>query len=160
MELELSEFDLPAALGNAITLVKERAQRHGVVLTLETAPGIGTIRADERKVKQIMLNLLSNAVKFTPEGGSVCVSAKPNGSAVEVSVADSGPGIAPEDQAAVFEEFTQVGPASARKAEGTGLGLPLTKRFIELHGGEIRLESAPGKGSTFRFTIPLRVPAV
>ena len=157
MELELSEFDLPAALANAVTLVRERAQRHGVVLRTEIAPGLGAIRADERKFRQIMLNLLSNAVKFTPEGGAVTVAARPNGAAVEVSVADTGPGIAPEDQAAVFEEFRQVGPASARKAEGTGLGLPLTKKFIELHGGEIRLESEPGKGSTFRFTIPVRI---
>ena len=156
MELELADFDLPAALQNALILVKERAQRHGVTLGLEIAPGIGTIRADERKFKQIMLNLLSNAVKFTPEGGAVAVAAKPNGSAIEVSVADTGPGIAPADQAAVFEEFKQVGRDSARKAEGTGLGLSLAKRFVELHGGAIRVESAVGKGATFSFTLPIR----
>ena len=156
MELDLADFELAAALENALTLVKERAQRHGIALKLDIAPGLGEMRADERKFKQIMLNLLSNAVKFTPEGGTVSVAAKPNGTAVEVSVSDTGAGIAPEDQPAVFEEFKQVGRDSARKAEGTGLGLPLTKRFIELHGGEIRLESAPGKGSTFTFTIPVR----
>jgi signal transduction histidine kinase len=103
-----------------------------------------------------MLNLLSNAVKFTPEGGRVSVAAKPNGEAIEISVADTGIGIAPEDQEAVFEEFKQVGRDYTRKAEGTGLGLALTKRFVELHGGTIKLSSAPGKGSTFTFTLPLR----
>jgi signal transduction histidine kinase len=155
MELELSEFDLPAALGNAMTLLKERAQRHGIALKVEINPDLGTLRADERKFKQIMLNLLSNAVKFTPEGGSVAVTAKPNGTMVEISVADTGAGIAPEDQKSLFEEFKQLGPDHARKAEGTGLGLALTKRFVELHGGAIRVESAPGKGSTFSFTLPI-----
>ena len=157
MELDPSEFDLPAMLENALTLVRERAQRHGIALALDTAPDVGIVRGDERKLKQVMLNLLSNAVKFTPEGGSVRVGARMNGSAVEISVTDTGVGIAPEDQPLVFEEFRQVGADSARKAEGTGLGLSLAKKFIELHGGTIRLESAPGRGSTFTFTLP--VPA-
>jgi len=156
MELELSEFDLPAALENAMTLLKERAQRHGIALKLEINPDLGTFRADERKFKQIMLNLLSNAVKFTREGGSVAVTAKPNGTMIEISVADTGAGITAEDQKSLFEEFKQLGPDRARKAEGTGLGLALTKRFIELHGGAIRVESAIGKGSTFSFTLPIR----
>jgi signal transduction histidine kinase len=156
MELELSEFDLPAALDNAMTLLKERAQRHGIALKLEINPDLGTVRADERKFKQIMLNLLSNAVKFTREGGSVAVTAKPNGTMIEISVADTGAGITAEDQKSLFEEFKQLGPDRARKAEGTGLGLALTKRFIELHGGAIRVESAIGKGSTFSFTLPIR----
>jgi two-component system cell cycle sensor histidine kinase PleC len=156
MELELSEFDLAAALQRALALVKERAQRHGVRLNLELGSGGAALRADERKFKQIMLNLLSNAVKFTPEGGSVSVLARRNGGGVEIRVSDTGVGIAPEDHAALFEEFKQVGGDARRKAEGTGLGLALTKRFIELHGGEIRLESAPGAGSTFTFTLPGR----
>ena len=155
MELELSEFRLPDVLETAITLVRERATRHGIALSLEVAPDVGTLRADERKLKQVMLNLLSNAVKFTPEGGSVRVAARLSGQAAEVSVTDTGVGIAPEDQALVFEEFRQVGNDRARKAEGTGLGLALTKKFVELHGGSIRLESAPGRGSTFTFTVPL-----
>ena len=157
MDLEVSEFDLPAALDNAMTLVKERAQRHGIVLGLDVDQSLGAFRADERKVKQIMLNLLSNAVKFTPEGGRIDVRAKMNGKAVEISVADTGVGIAPADHEAVFEEFRQVGNDYTKKAEGTGLGLALTRRFVELHGGTIRLESAPGKGSTFTFTIPLGI---
>jgi signal transduction histidine kinase len=156
MELDVADFDLPAALQNAMTLVKERAQRHGIALSLEVDLSLGMVRADERKFKQIMLNLLSNAVKFTPEGGRIGVAAKPNGAGVEVSVTDTGVGIAPEDHDAVFEEFKQVGRDYTSKAEGTGLGLALTKRFVELHGGRIWLASSPGKGSTFTFTIPIR----
>ena len=155
MELELSDFDLPAALTNVVTLVRERAQKHGITLKVDLGSGLGAIRADERKLKQIMLNLLSNAVKFTPDGGAITVSAKQVGAIVEVAVTDTGAGIAPEDQPAVFEEFRQVGSDSARKAEGTGLGLPLAKKFVELHGGEIRVDSEPGAGSTFSFTLPL-----
>jgi len=155
MELDLSEFPLAPALANSLALIKERAQRHGVSLECAIDTGLDTIRADERKFKQVMLNLLSNAVKFTPEGGSVKVRAKKNGAWLEIAVSDTGAGIAPEDQATVFEEFKQVGNDRARKAEGTGLGLPLTKRIVELHGGEMRLESALGKGATFSFTLPL-----
>ena len=156
MELEPSEFDLPSTLQNALTLVRERAQRHGIALGLEIDPRLGAVRADERKFKQIALNLLSNAVKFTPDGGRVEVSARLNGAGFEVAVRDTGIGIAAEDHAAVFEEFKQVGRDYTRKAEGTGLGLALARRFVELHGGTIRLESAPGRGSTFTFTIPSR----
>jgi len=155
MELGLSEFDLPGTLESVVTLVRERAQRHGIALKVELAPGLGAIRADERKLKQIMLNLLSNAVKFTPDGGAITLVAKLVGPMVEVAVTDTGAGIDPEDQPAVFEEFKQVGSDSARKAEGTGLGLPLAKKLVELHGGEIRVESKPGRGSTFSFTLPV-----
>ena len=156
MDLELSSFDLPEALSNAMTLVRERAQRHNIRLGLEVDKRLGEFRADERKFKQIVLNLLSNAVKFTPDGGQVDVLAKLDTARIEVAVRDTGIGIAPEDQGAVFEEFKQVGRDYTRKAEGTGLGLALTRKFVELHGGEIRLESAPGKGSTFTFTLPVR----
>jgi signal transduction histidine kinase len=106
-------------------------------------------------VKQAVLNLLSNAVKFTPDGGRVDVQAHRDTDKVEISVRDTGIGIAPEDQQAVFEEFRQVGRDYTKKAEGTGLGLALTKRIIELHGGSLRLESALGKGSTFTITMPV-----
>jgi signal transduction histidine kinase len=155
MELELSSFHLPTALSNAMTLVRERAQRHGIQLGLEIDQQLGEVNADERKFKQIMLNLLSNAVKFTPDGGKVDVSAKRANGALEVAVCDTGIGIAPQDQALVFEEFRQVGRDGTRKAEGTGLGLALTRRFVELHGGAIRLESTPGRGSTFTVRLPL-----
>jgi signal transduction histidine kinase len=155
MELGVSEFHLPTALANAITLVRERAQTHGIALVLRVDPKLSEIRADERKFKQILLNLLSNAVKFTPDGGRVEVDARRNGASVEVSVKDNGVGIAKEDQEAVFEEFRQVGSVYTTKHEGTGLGLALTRRFVELHGGKISMESAPGNGSTFTFTLPL-----
>jgi signal transduction histidine kinase len=158
MELELASFDLPTALDNALTLVRERASRHGITLGLGLgvdAP-VGQIVGDERKVKQVLVNLLSNAVKFTPEGGRVEVGvARANGS-VEISVRDTGIGIAAEDQEAIFEEFRQVGSDYARKREGTGLGLPLAKRFVELHGGRIWVKSEVGRGSTFTFSLPER----
>ncbi|MEA3195000.1 MAG: hypothetical protein QOD26_3333 [Betaproteobacteria bacterium] len=156
MDLELGSFDLPGAISNAMTLVRERAQRHGVQLGAEVDPRLGEFRADERKFKQILLNLLSNAVKFSREGGRVDVTVKLNTDKVEFAVKDTGIGVSAEDQIRLFEEFRQVGSDSARKAEGTGLGLALTKKFVELHGGEIRVDSAPGKGSVFSFTLPLR----
>jgi len=156
MDLEISTFHLPTALSNAMTLVRERAQRHGIALGLAVDPRLGEFHADERKFKQIVVNLLSNAVKFTPDAGRVDVSATLDTSQVAIAVKDTGIGIAPEDQALIFEEFRQAGRDYTRKAEGTGLGLALTKRFVELHGGAIRLESAPGKGSTFTITLPIR----
>jgi signal transduction histidine kinase len=154
MELEPSEFDLPATIENSLILVRERANRHGITLAHSIDERLGTIRADERKVKQVLLNLLSNALKFTPEGGRIDVRAKLQNGAAEVSVTDTGIGIAPEDQAKVFEEFRQVGTAS-KKIEGTGLGLAISRKFIELHGGTIGVTSEPGVGSTFAFTLPL-----
>jgi signal transduction histidine kinase len=154
MELNVGEFDLPSALGNAITLVKERANRQGARVALQVDPALETIHADERKFKQIMLNLLSNAVKFTPSGGSIDVCATAVEGGVQVAVKDTGVGIAAIDQETVFEEFRQVGTDSARKAEGTGLGLALVRKFVELHRGRIWLESEPQKGSTFTFYLP------
>jgi len=154
MELEPAEFDLRGAVENALALVRERAHRRGIRLERTIDEQLGSIRADERKVKQVLLNLLSNALKFTPEGGRVCVRAELRDGMAEVSVSDTGVGIAPEDQAAVFEEFRQVG-AAEKKAEGTGLGLAISRRFIELHGGRIWVESRVGTGSTFAFTLPL-----
>jgi signal transduction histidine kinase len=117
---------------------------------------VGLVVGDERKVRQVLLNLLSNAVKFTPEGGRVGVTAARVDGAVEIAVSDTGIGIAPEDQAAVFEEFRQVGTDAASKREGTGLGLTLARKFVELHGGRIWLTSEVGRGSTFTFTLPER----
>jgi signal transduction histidine kinase len=156
LELELGRFHLPTALDNALTLVRERATRHGITLTQTVDSGVGNIAADERKVKQILLNLLSNAVKFTPEGGRVGLTATVADGVTTIAVSDTGIGIAPEDQATIFEEFRQVGRDDARKQEGTGLGLTLAKKFVELHGGRIWVQSEVGKGSTFTFTLPVR----
>jgi signal transduction histidine kinase len=155
MDLEVTTFHLPDAIENALLLVRERASRHGIKLDRFIDERLGDFTGDERKVKQILVNLLTNAVKFTPEGGQVKVDARLGDSAAIVSVADTGIGIAPEDQEAVFEEFRQVGTNYAQKREGTGLGLTLTRRFVEMHGGKIWVESELGKGSTFTFTLPI-----
>jgi signal transduction histidine kinase len=155
MELELTDFDLPQAIDNALILVRERAGRRGITLEHSVDERLGEIRGDERKVKQVLLNLLSNALKFTPEGGRVDVRAGMVDGMAEISVTDTGVGIAPEDQGAIFEEFRQVGTAD-KKSEGTGLGLTLCRKFVELHGGRIWVNSQVGAGSTFTFTIPVR----
>jgi two-component system, NtrC family, sensor kinase len=154
MELELTDFHLPQAIDNALILVRERAGRRGIALEHSVDERLGAIRGDERKVKQVLLNLLSNALKFTPERGRVDVRAGMVDGMAEISVTDTGVGIALEDQEAVFEEFRQVGTAD-KKVEGTGLGLALSRKFVELHGGRIWVTSRVGAGSTFTFTIPL-----
>src|SRR5262249_59695524 len=125
------------------TLIRERAARRSIALLTAVDERLGQIQGDERKIRQVLLNLLSNAIKFTREGGRIDVEAKPVNGSVEVSVSDTGVGIAPEDQEAVFEEFKQVGTAD-RKVEGTGLGLALSRKFIELHGGKIWVKSQVG----------------
>jgi signal transduction histidine kinase/CheY-like chemotaxis protein len=157
MELELGRFSLPEALENGLTMVRERASRHGIALNLEVDPAVDVIEADERKVKQVIFNLLSNAVKFTPEGGRVGITAELAGEEMRITVWDTGIGIVSEDQGRIFEEFQQVGGLDGQRREGTGLGLALAKRFVELHGGSLRVESAVRQGSRFTFTLPVRV---
>jgi signal transduction histidine kinase/DNA-binding response OmpR family regulator len=159
MELELGRFSLPEALENGLTMVRERASRHGTALSLEVDPAIDVVQADERKVKQVVFNLLSNAVKFTPDGGQVGITAILGGDGVRITVWDTGIGIAPEDHGRIFEEFQQVGTRDGQEREGTGLGLALARRFVELHGGELSMESALGQGSRFTFTLPMCVPS-
>jgi signal transduction histidine kinase len=154
MELELTSFDMPLAIENARTFVRERAIKHGIKLDVNIDERLGDYFGDERKIKQILLNLLSNAVKFTPEGGRISIDARQLKGSVQISVSDTGIGIAPEDQARIFEEFRQVGSNHEHQSEGTGLGLTLAKKFVELHGGTIWVESEVGKGSTFTFTLP------
>ena len=154
MELELGSFSLQLALENALTLIHDRAARHGLRVELTVDEALGDVVGDERKLKQVLLNLLSNAVKFTPDGGRIEVRAMPADGTVEVSITDDGVGIAPEDQEAIFEEFRQVGTDYARKREGTGLGLSLARKFVELHGGRLWVKSESGRGSTFTFTVP------
>jgi len=157
MDLDLATTNLPMLLDNCTTLVRERANRQGLVLALEVEDGLGDWVADIRKLKQVVINLLSNAVKFTPAGGKVTLRARRLENAVEIAVVDTGVGIAPDQQALVFEEFRQAGGDYLRKSEGTGLGLSLAKRFVELHGGTMRVESELGRGSTFAFVLPERV---
>jgi signal transduction histidine kinase len=155
MELELAAFDLALAIENARTFVRERVIKHGITLDVNVDERLGEYVGDERKIKQILLNLLSNAVKFTPEGGRIGIRARPSDGGVEISVSDTGIGIAPEDHARIFEEFRQVGGDYAHKKEGTGLGLTLAKKFVELHGGRMWVQSEIGKGSNFTFTLPI-----
>ena len=158
MELDVTTFSLPDALGNGVTMVRDRAKQHAIDLRLEISPDVDAISGDERKIKQIVFNLLSNAMKFTPDGGRVALSAERRDGEIRVAVRDSGIGISTEDQGRIFEEFAQT-REGRRAAEGTGLGLTLTKRLVELHGGRIWVESEPGKGSTFTFSLPLLVEA-
>ncbi|WP_447977957.1 response regulator [Candidatus Nitrospira bockiana] len=158
LELEISTFRLPATLENTVTLVRERARRHGIHVTLEIDERLDDFTADERKVKQVILNLLSNAIKFTPDGGAIALKASSRDERLEISVTDTGIGIAPEEHERIFGEFHQAGGAQARAREGTGLGLALAKKFVELHGGRIWVDSEVGRGSTFTFTLPFRSP--
>jgi signal transduction histidine kinase len=153
MELELSEVAIPELLHAAVSMHSERAARHGVELTLTTEPEEITIAADRRRVRQIVFNLVSNAVKFTPRDGRIDISARRDDGQVEIAVADTGPGIAREELETIFEEFKQA--TDGKRTEGTGLGLPLSRKLVELHGGRLWVESAPGQGSTFRFTLPV-----
>ena len=154
MELEPSDVDVPRLIDNALILVRERAAGRGITVAHTVDARIVTVRGDERKLKQILLNLLSNAIKFTPAGGRIDVTATLGDGAVAVAVRDTGVGITPEEHEAVFEEFRQVGSNTA-KHEGTGLGLALCRKFVELHGGRIWVESKVGEGSAFTFTLPL-----
>jgi signal transduction histidine kinase len=153
MELDLAEVSIPDALESGLTMHGERASRKGIALALSVEPQHIVVRADERKLRQVVFNLLSNAVKFTPSGGRVDVTARMTDGVVEVAVADTGVGIAPADQDRIFEEFQQARATPGQAGEGTGLGLTLSRKFIELHGGRLWVESAVGSGSTFRFTL-------
>ena len=158
VELEVGPFSLREALERGVVMVREQATEEGVQVELSAGPEVDVVEGDERRIKQVIFNLLSNAVKFTPTGGEVDVSAIRVNGEVRVSVADTGPGIAPGDHERVFEEFQQT-DAGLERLEGTGLGLALSKRLVELHGGRIWLESELGKGSTFVFTLPSRSAA-
>jgi signal transduction histidine kinase len=154
MELELSEVALPDLLRSAVSINAERADRGDITLALHTEPKEIPITADERRVRQVVFNLLSNAIKFTPPEGRIDITALANNGQVEVAVADTGSGIPADDIESIFEEFEQT--SAGKQVEGTGLGLPLSRKLVELHGGRLWVESTPGKGSTFRFTLPVQ----
>jgi signal transduction histidine kinase len=155
IELEVEPFSLREALERGVVMVRERATMDGVHVTFTADPEVDVVQGDERRIKQVIFNLLSNAVKFTPTGGNVDVSAAQVDGELRVAVADSGPGLAPEDHERIFEEFQQA-DAGVELGEGTGLGLTLSKRLVELHGGRIWVDSELGQGSTFVFTLPAR----
>jgi len=153
IELQVEPFSLPATLERGMVIVRERADRAGIRISLSSGPGVDTVIGDERRIRQVVFNLLSNAVKFAPAGGAIDVTAARLDGEVRVSVRDNGPGIAPEDHMRIFAEFQQAA-AGKQQREGTGLGLALSKRLVELHGGRIWVDSELGKGSTFVFTLP------
>jgi len=155
MELDLAPVSIPDVLQAGMTMHGERASRAGIALGLRVDPDEIVVVADERRVRQVLFNLLSNAIKFTPRDGCIEMSATRRDGVVEIAVADTGPGIAPDDLERIFEEFDQGSGASARRTDGTGLGLPLSRKYVELHGGRLWAESTPGTGSTFRFTLPV-----
>jgi signal transduction histidine kinase/CheY-like chemotaxis protein len=153
MVLEPSTFSVSGALEYCHTMLRERAAQHAITLTVDVGDEISTIEADELKFKQVALNLLTNAVKFTPDGGRVSLRAYREGNDLLVTVTDTGVGVPVEDQERIFESFQQ-GRRGAPKEEGTGLGLTLSRRFVWLWGGHMWLESTPGEGSTFGFSMP------
>jgi signal transduction histidine kinase len=177
LELTLEAVNVKVVLDTCLTMIKEKAMKHGIQVSTDVGRMPEAILADERKLKQILYNLLANAVKFTPDGGRICVAARARvngefaetvsdalfeekGSAeVEISVGDNGIGIDPNDFDRIFKPFEQAGTLSECSLQGTGLGLPLTKKLVELHGGRIWVESeGVGKGSKFLFRIPAPVP--
>jgi CheY-like chemotaxis protein len=155
MEFEYSMLDLPSTLEYAISMVRTRAARHSIDLLVEVEDGLTVVESDELRVKQVVLNLVTNAVKFTPDGGSVVLRAKVVGAEVQIIVTDTGVGIPVEDRERIFESFQQGGRGASRE-EGTGLGLTLCRRIVELLGGRMWLDSEVGVGSTFGFAIPAR----
>jgi two-component system, NtrC family, sensor kinase len=155
VELEVASFSLREALERGVVMVREPASQRGVAFALELAPDVDLVEGDERRLRQVVFNLLSNAVKFTPEGGSIVVASARVDGEVQVSVTDTGPGIVAEDRERIFEEFQQT-DVGVQQREGTGLGLALSKRLVELHGGRIWVESEPGHGSCFVFTLPIK----
>ncbi len=172
MNLSLSDIQLPGFLENSLSIIRDQAYRHHINVSLDLTPNLpNTIQADELKLRQIMYNLLSNAVKFTPDHGVIriraCSTSNPcivvnqqpfvrNGQFIKVSVKDSGVGLEPKDIPIIFNPFDQVQNAFSRRHKGTGLGLSLTQKLVELHKGQIWVES-PGKdrGSTFHFILPV-----
>ena len=155
IELDCKDFPVSDAINEVKTLTASIAAKKSIVVDLSVDEGLTTIHADEGKFKQILYNLLSNAIKFTPEHGSITVGARQSGDMAEISVADTGIGISKEDQKKLFQPFMQADASTSREYGGTGLGLSLVKKFTELHGGTVWIESEPGKGSTFTFTMPI-----
>lgn len=154
MSLEPSLVRLSDMIQGSLAVIAPRAREKSIVVTTEVAEGLESVSADGRKIKQALYNLLSNAVKFTPQGGRISVRATCTGADVRIAVSDTGIGVAPADRERIFQAFEQVDGSSTRRYEGTGLGLALTLRFMEMHDGTVELESEPGVGSTFTLVFP------
>jgi signal transduction histidine kinase len=156
LTLSLDDYSVENVVGSVVSAAGSLARTKGIELTTNIAPDLPVGRGDERRLTQVLLNLVSNAIKFT-DTGKVEVDAKAIDGEFNIAVRDTGPGIAPEDQKKIFEEFQQVDNSSTRAKGGTGLGLSISRRFIDMHGGRIDLVSTVGVGSTFSVVIPVRV---
>jgi signal transduction histidine kinase len=154
MDLDKELFSVSLMFNDVRELLSPMAKAKGINLKFETEPGDLQTDADIRKIKQIMYNLISNALKFTNPEGTIETKARKYDTGIQVSVHDNGIGIPEEKLEAIFNPFSQVSSSMSRDSRGTGLGLTLTKRFVELHGGSIRVKSEPDNGTTFIFTLP------
>jgi signal transduction histidine kinase len=159
LALAIESFSVADMVATAVSATESLARTKGLTLTTAVAPGLPTATGDSRRLSQVLLNLVGNALKFTDQGG-VEIRATQAGDRLQLSVVDSGPGIAPADQARIFDEFQQVDNTSTRKKGGTGLGLAISRRIVELHGGAISVESTLGQGSTFTVSIPINASPV
>ncbi|MBV8444875.1 MAG: response regulator, partial [Candidatus Dormibacteraeota bacterium] len=156
MELAYDRFTVISAVREVHNVIRSLSERRDIELAIDVVPQDLEIRADKSKFKQVLYNLLSNAIKFTAKGGRVWVKARTDGDELCVDVGDTGVGIAPEHHRRIFNEFYQLDNMTTRQVEGTGLGLSLTRRLVDLHGGRISLDSEPGRGSVFTVHLPLR----
>jgi signal transduction histidine kinase len=154
IEIQRGQVAVARVVERTIQMFRERAVRLGIRLSGHVAGDVGTIEADERRVKQLLYNLLSNALKFTPSGGDVRVTVSRTAEATEFRVSDTGVGIAADEQQKIFESFYQVDSGLSKNAQGTGLGLAVVRQIVELHGGTVRVESEPGQGSSFIIALP------
>jgi signal transduction histidine kinase/CheY-like chemotaxis protein len=155
MELFYEDFSISDVFDEVLAVTAPMASKKNIVMETKINPELTTIKADKNKIKQILLNFMGNAIKFTPEGGSATIEAHRVDDMAQISIIDTGIGISQEDQTKLFQPFKQLDSSTSRKYEGSGLGLALVKRFVELHGGKVWLESEPDRGSTFTFTIPI-----
>jgi signal transduction histidine kinase len=156
MQLDLGRFDIAKAIRSAEGTVRPLAEKKGLSVTVRLNHGMPPVLGDGVRLQQVLYNLLSNAIKFTPDGGKIAVRAQQEDGCVRVSVTDTGIGLAAADIDRIFKEFEQVDSSYSRKQQGTGLGLPLSRRLVEMHGGSLWVESAGhGLGSMFAFTVPL-----
>ena len=158
MELEFSEFSIPELISLSINLMKEKAAKHGIGISIDIDDNLQNLLADQRKIKQVIFNLLSNALKFTPDGGRVGITIVEEDEFIKFCVWDSGIGISIENQERIFGEFQQADGSMTKRFEGAGLGLAIVKKFVELHGGRVWILSKLNLGSRFYFTIPITSP--
>jgi len=156
LTLGLTDYTIKDVVHTVVIAVESLASEKKLELVVDVPSDLPAGRGDQRRLTQVLLNLVGNAIKFT-DAGRVSIAVVTAGDAFKVSVTDTGPGIAPEDQGKIFEEFKQVDDSSTRKAGGTGLGLAIARRIVEMHGGLVWVESVVGQGSTFSFTVPIRV---